>query len=260
MALSPSRSILIIDDDQDSSIALSAVLSKSYDIKIAASGEEGVRLARTHLPDLILLDLLMPGMDGTLTCKTLRLSDLTRHIPIIIITSSCELDPKVDAFMNGADDMIQKPFEQRELLARIHSKMRRLDERKGTPSHAIECGNLTLNPVSLEVTINGNVIPISVLEFNLLRFFLENPDRVVSRDQILAAVWKDAIVSDRTVDTHMASLRRKLTQFNHTFRTIYSAGYILKKKPPHKRDGSSRRKSAIPPTDANGGAHHDPST
>lgn len=249
MLQAPRRSILIIDDDKDSLEVLNDILSQEYVTHLASNGEDGVRLARSVHPDLILLDLMMPGMDGIRTCQTLRISEETREITILVITGSADQDPRINAFMNGADDMVSKPYETRELLARIRAKMRRLDERAPSTKQIIECGNLTLDLEKLEVTIDHELITISVLELNLLRFFLENKDRVVSRQTILEAVWKGAIVSDRTVDTHMASLRRKLVGFDHSFKTIYSAGYILKSEKPKKGTEGSHRRS-------NNGSNH----
>jgi DNA-binding response OmpR family regulator len=249
------RSVLIIDDDKDSLEVLNDILSTEYTTYLASNGEDGVQLARKVQPDLILLDLVMPGMDGIRTCQMLRASEETRDITILVITGSSDLDPRVGAFMSGADDMASKPYETRELMARIRAKMRRLDERKplaALPTQTIRCGNLTLDPDKFEVTINNETITISVLEFNLLRFFVENVDRVVSRQKILEAVWKDSVVSDRTVDTHMASLRRKLVGFDHAFKTIYSAGYILKSENPKRGADSPPRRTNDP---ANGGAH-----
>jgi two-component system alkaline phosphatase synthesis response regulator PhoP len=239
------RSILIIDDDKESLEVLREILSQEYTTYLASNGEDGVRLARSAHPDLIILDLMMPGMDGARTCQALRNYEETRNTTILVITGSAEQDPRVNAFMNGADDMVSKPYHPRELLARVHAKMRRLDPRAHITKSVIHCGNLTMDPEKFEISINHEPIAISVLEFNLLRFFLENRDRVVSRQNILDAVWKDAVVSDRTVDTHMASLRKKLVGFDHTFKTIYSAGYILKSEKPKKgSDGSPRRSSS----------------
>jgi DNA-binding response OmpR family regulator len=226
---------------------LNELLSSEYKTYTASNGEAGIQIARTAQPDLILLDLFMPGMCGNSTCETLRKSQDTQHIPIIIITGGTELDPRVRVLTAGADDIITKPYEIRELMARVHSKMRRIEERAGT-SKTLQCGNLVLDLQKLEVTIEGRTIPISVLEFNLLRFFIENVDRVVSRQNILDSVWKESVVSDRTVDTHMASLRRKLAGFDHNFKTVYSAGYILKRGAVSK---SFQEKSSSSPDDPN---------
>ncbi len=236
------RSILIIDDDKDSLETLNDLLSDEYTTLLATNGEDGVRLAREKQPDLILLDLMMPGMCGTRTCEALRMNELTRHITIVVITGASEQDPRVAVFTKGADDMVSKPYETRELLARIRSKIRRIEERNPTSTtsnQVIRCGNLTPDPEKLEVTNDEKPLAINVLRFNLLRYFLENMDRVISRQKILEAVWKDSVVSDRTVDTHMASLRRKLMGFNRTFKTIYSAGYILKSEGAQKANDAS---------------------
>jgi two-component system phosphate regulon response regulator PhoB len=134
------------------------------------------------------------------------------------------------AFDLGADDYVVKTTRPRELVARILSKIRRIEEREEDPE-LITCGNLILNTRKLEATINSRPLPLSVLEFNLLRFFVANKDRVMSRQQILEGVWKDAVVSNRTIDTHMVYLRKKLVGFDHILATVYGAGYILRDSP-----------------------------
>jgi DNA-binding response OmpR family regulator len=129
----------------------------------------------------------------------------------------------------GADDLLQKPFRPRELLARISTKLRRIDESRKTVSH-LKRGNLEMDLERFECRINEEIVVMSVLEFNLLRYFVENFNRVLTREKILQAVWREAMVTDRTVDTHMTSLRKKLQKSNLIFATLYGAGYILKDK------------------------------
>ncbi|MDZ4082888.1 MAG: response regulator transcription factor, partial [Bdellovibrionales bacterium] len=124
-------------------------------------------------------------------------------------------------------DYVIKSARPRELVARVVAKIRRLEEQVDEPD-IMTCGNLILNAARLEATVEDKTIPLSVLEFNLLRFFVLNKDRVVSRQQILEGVWKDAVVSNRTIDTHMVYLRKKLAGFSHTLATVYGAGYILR--------------------------------
>jgi len=221
------KKLLLIDDEEDSLFLLKKVIGDHYSLAFAPNAEEGIKAARTVQPDLILLDLVMPGTDGVAACHALRSNEATRHIPVVMLTGDNSEEQRIRSFEVGADDFISKPFKVKELVARIKSKLRRLEERNG--GDALVCGNLTMNLRNLEVTLEGKLVPLSVLEFNLLRFFVQNPERLVSREKILEAVWRDSVVSFRTVDTHMVSLRKKLKGFDHTIATIYSAGYVLKK-------------------------------
>ncbi len=222
------RTVLIIEDDLANREMMESILCERFDILQAADGEEGVRVARQGLPDVILLDLGIPKVDGFRVCEDLRKSESTRHIPVIMVTGSDDVEKRVAAFSMGADDFIAKPFRATELVARIQSKVRRLEEAGGT-ADMMRCGNLSLYLQRFEASINDQAITLSVLEFNLLKYFVKNPNRVISRDELLDTVWGDAVVGERTVDTHMVSLRKRLVGFDHTIATVYSAGYILKK-------------------------------
>jgi DNA-binding response OmpR family regulator len=221
------RKVLLIDDDVDNQSLLTDVLSGHFTMKIAKDGEEGYRMARSESPDLILLDLLMPRLDGLEACALLRSHEATKHIPIIVLTGSNDFEMQLKAFDLGADDLLIKPFRPRELLARIASKLKRFDEIR-RPTGLLTCGDMEMDVDRFECRVAGNPVLLSVLEFNLLRFFVENFNRVLSRETILQAVWKDAVVTDRTVDTHMTSLRKKIQKSTLNFVTLYGAGYVLR--------------------------------
>lgn len=225
------RNILIIDDDADNRELLQEFLRPQFQVLQATDGEEGLRLARSRLPDLILLDIRMPKVDGIQTCDQLRQNEATRHIPVIMLTGADDSESRVQAFSRGADDFVSRPFRSDELIARIQSKLRRIEEREGT-SKTLVCGNLTLDLPKIEARIADRHAPLSVLEFDLLKYFVQNKEQVMSRERILEAVWRDSVVSDRTVDTHIALLRKKLKGFDHAIGTVYGAGYILKPANP----------------------------
>ena len=222
------RKVLIVDDEADNRELIEHILCDRFKVLSAPDGEEGLRVARVELPDLILLDITMPKLDGIAVCEALRSNEATKHIPVIMLTASSDSERRIQSFMTGADDFLSKPFRPQELIARILSKLRRVEERTGK-EETLECGNLKLDTRKIEVTIDGKVIVMSVLEFNLLKCFVLNRDRVMSRERILESVWRDSVVSDRTVDTHIVSLRKKLTDFDHGISTVYGAGYVLKK-------------------------------
>jgi len=230
------RKILLIEDDLENQSLLKDILSDKYQVLTAKDGEEGFRAAIAQAPDLILLDLMMPKLDGIETCGLLRSHEATRHIPVIILTGTSDFEMQLKALDLGADDLLQKPFRPRELLARMSTKLRRLEENK-KPVANLRCGDLEMDLDRFEARINQNLIVLSVLEFNLLRFFVENFNRVLSREKILRAVWREAVVTDRTVDTHMTSLRKKLQNSSLAFATLYGAGYILKMRTPLSSSG-----------------------
>lgn len=203
------------------------LLSFRFRVLKAIDASTGLQLAEAEKPDLIILDLGLQNQSGHDICRVLRARPETKHIPILIYTGSDDIENLTQAFEQGADDYIVKNAKPRELVARVVSKIRRIEEKTVEPE-VLQCGNLTLDSARLEATVGKRTLPLSVLEFNLLRFFVQNKDRVMSRQQILEGVWKDAIVSNRTIDTHMVYLRKKLGEFTHTLATVYGAGYILR--------------------------------
>ena len=193
----------------------------------SANGRDGILLAVREQPDLILLDVNMPDMDGFEVCKRLREQPGTRQIPIIMLTTASSLDSRVKGLDLGADDYITKPFQVRELVARIHARLRRNEaDRKATT--AMQLGNLKLDSKSFQVWVNEDSVKLTRIEFELLRYFMEHPNQVVDHQKLLGDLWPDAVVTNRTVDTHVANLRKKIKGFSYPLETIYGSGYILK--------------------------------
>jgi two-component system response regulator RpaA len=203
---------------------------EKYDVILAEDGSEGLKLAIAHQPRAILLDVLMQTMDGLSACEAIRRDPRTENIPVLMLTAVSGLNEKVRAFRAGADDYIGKPFYPEELLARLESKLRRVGRREDAASPVIQCGNLTLNLEAMEVRVDGKEIALTLLEFNLLKFFIENTGKLKSRDEILGAVWKNKDTPSRILDPHILAIRRKLEGFDHRLSTIYGGGYILKKE------------------------------
>lgn len=224
---STTKRILVIDDDPGILDFIEELLSFRFQILKAGDATSGLQMADTGKPDLIILDLGLENQSGHDLCRVLRKRPETKHIPILIYTGADDIENLTQAFDFGADDYVIKSARPRELVARVVAKIRRLEEQVDEPD-VVTCGNLTMNAARLEATINERTIPLSVLEFNLLRFFVVNKEKVVSRQQILEGVWKDAVVSNRTIDTHMVYLRKKLAGFSHNLATVYGAGYILR--------------------------------
>jgi two-component system alkaline phosphatase synthesis response regulator PhoP len=221
------KRVLIVDDDQENLQLVADLLRTEFQPFTAANGREGVLVAVREQPDLILLDVNMPDMDGFEVCKRLREQPGTRQIPIIMLTTASSLDSRVKGLDLGADDYITKPFQVRELVARIHARVRRheIDRKAET---MIELGNLKLDSKSFQVLVNGESVKLTRIEFELLRYFMEHPNQVVDRQKLLGDLWPDAVVTNRTVDTHVANLRKKIRGFSYPLETIYGSGYILK--------------------------------
>lgn len=222
------RKILIVEDESDNVEVIKLMLQKSYEPLVAYNGRDAIQLAVREHPSLILLDIKMPEMDGFEVCKRLREQPATRKIPIIFLTGFTHIDEKIRGFTVGADDYLPKPFDERELLARIQARLRVFEDSPLT-SEKLEFGSITIRPASFQTWIKGQEVKLTKVEFELLQYFLEKPEIVIDRSRLLADLWPDTIVSNRTVDTHIANLRKKLKETNFPLETIYGAGYILKK-------------------------------
>lgn len=220
------KKIIVVDDDQEVLSVLSEALKTQFQVIPTASGREALQLSVREHPDLILLDVNMPEMDGFEVCRRLREQPGTRAIPIIMLTTAAGLDSRVKGLDLGADDYVCKPFHARELIARVNARMRRKE--LGEEESELTMGNLRLDPKSAQVWVDGAEVHLTRIEFELLRYFLEHPGTVVDRNRLLGDLWPDAVVTNRTVDTHVANLRKKIKAFSCSLETIYGAGYILK--------------------------------
>jgi len=222
------RKILIIEDDRDIVEMVEYNLrEEGYATVSALNGEEGVNLARSERPDLIILDIMLPIVDGFEVCRTLKSDNTTSHIPIIILSAKSQETDKVVGLELGADDYITKPFSPRELIARIRAIMRRGTEQQ--QSGVIEKGEVIIDSAKHKVMVGGEQIPLTTTEFKLLEYLARRPGVVLSRYQILDAVsGDDTVVSDRTVDAHIKSLRRKLGTAKDYIETVRGAGYRFK--------------------------------
>ena len=221
------KRVLIIDDEPEGAALVADLLKDHFEPRICHSGRDGLRVAVREAPNLIILDLHMPEMDGYEVCKKLREQPSTRAIPVILLTHYSALDEKLRGFDSGADDYITKPYEGRELLARSLARVRRFEQGQ-TVENEICMANLRLSPKACQVWVDEQAVHLTQMEFELIRYFLEHPNEVVGRAKLLSDLWPDSVVTDRTVDTHIANLRKKIRKFKYPLTTIYGAGYILK--------------------------------
>ena len=224
-----SKSILIAEDDT-SLLPLLAYNLKNNGFKViqAKNGEEALLALKENLPDLLLLDWMMPSPNGIEICKILRQKKETKNIPIIMLTAKSEEDNKIVGLESGADDYIIKPFSTTELVARIKALLRR--SYSTFDVDILEYKNLKINLKEYRTYRNDKTIHLGPKEFKLLKYLMENPGRVFSREQLLNAVWGHGIfVELRTVDTHIRRLRKSINlkgEYN-LIRTVRSAGYSL---------------------------------
>lgn len=226
----PKYNILLIDDDVEYLELMNSILESSYTILKASYWQEALEIIKNKTPNLILLDIRMKDKDGVEICQTLRENTNTKQIPIIMVTASHDAESRIRAFSAGADDYIFKPFTNLELISRIKSKIRRIEENNNLKPEVLHCGNLAINLEMQKAFLDDEFIDLTAHELKLLIYMIKNKDKVQNREQIINEVWKDRHVVGRAVDTHMSALRRKLEKFNHKFENVYGRGYILTSK------------------------------
>ncbi|MBA4794371.1 phosphate regulon transcriptional regulator PhoB [Phenylobacterium sp.] len=221
--------ILVAEDEDSLATLLNYNLEKEgYAVAVAADGEEALVMVDEKLPDLILLDWMLPKVSGIEVCRRLRARTETRNIPIIMLTARGEETDRIRGLDTGADDYIVKPFSMSELSARIRAVLRRL--RPGLAEDRVRIGDLVIDRVAHRVKRGGKEIHLGPTEFRLLDYLMQHPGRVFSREQLLDAVWgSDVYVEARTVDVHVGRLRKALNRDTEVdpIRTVRSAGYSL---------------------------------
>ncbi|MDB5173840.1 MAG: response regulator with CheY-like receiver domain and winged-helix DNA-binding domain [Phycisphaerales bacterium] len=218
--------ILVIDDEKDLIDLVRYNLEKEgYDVIAASDGQAGLDVATRHRPDLVVLDLMMPGIDGLQVCQRLRADQKVGRIPVIMLTAKATEADRIVGLELGADDYITKPFSPREVVARVKAVLRRASAQQEAPQ-IIRTGDLVIDLQGHEVTSRGQRVTLTATEFKILQFLASRPGRVFSRDEILdAALGNDAAVFDRTVDVHITAIRRKLGSGAEQIETVRGFGY-----------------------------------
>lgn len=225
--------ILLVDDDEELLAALELKLRKEgYQIETAPDGEAALVKIRASLPDLIILDVNMPRMNGMDVCRALRSDDKTRDLAIIMLTAR---DDEVDRILGlefGADDYVTKPYNPRELILRVKGLLKRIFHFQDNPgaSEYIQVGPLSIDLGRHEVQIDGQVVELTLTEFKLLSYLIKNPGRIKTRDFLLEQIWEygDGVFS-RTIDTHIQRLRSKLKDAGKYIKTVRGVGYRFEK-------------------------------
>ena len=219
--------VLIVEDEKHIAELLQLYLEKEgFAVTIAADGEQGLSKFRAIGPDLVLLDLMLPKLDGWAVCRAIRAESTT---PVIMLTAKAELDDKVAGLKIGADDYITKPFEMKEVLARIEAVLRRTDRSADeTPARKLNFDKLTIDMDAFELVVDGKKLDIPPKEMELLFYLASSPNRVYTRNQLLDEVWGfDYYGDSRTVDVHVKRLREKLEGISEkwTLKTVWGVGY-----------------------------------
>ena len=212
--------ILVVEDDPPLAATLERVLAtEGYDVEAAGDGNEALRRARARPFDLVVLDVMLPGLDGIAVCKRLRAAGT---VPILLLTALGGTEERVRGLDSGADDYLVKPFAYEELLARVRALLRRT-----TPPDHLRFGDLRLEPSSRAAWRGERQLDLTATEFELLQHFLRHPRQVLSRDQLLDAVWKGEAESDNVVAVYVGYLRHKLGEPG-LLHTVRGAGYALR--------------------------------
>lgn len=218
--------ILVVDDEQDILELIRHSLNKEgYEVHIAANGQQAIDKAKQVIPDLILMDVMMPVMDGMEACRQLKEDPTTSHISIIFLTARSEEFAELAGFEAGADDYVSKPIRSRVLLSRIKAILRRQNAGSKIEENVkIEFGELAIDRDRFVIEYKGNILQFPRKEFELLSFLASKPGRVFSRDEILENVWgNEVLVVDRTIDVHVRKIREKLD--DKFIYTVKGVGY-----------------------------------
>ena len=223
------KTILVIDDEADLiELVRYNLVKEGFQVVAAPDGETGLAAARREIPDVVVVDLMLPGIDGLEVCRALRANDRTAQIPVIILTAKNAESDRVVGLEIGADDYVTKPFSPRELAARVKAVLRRVSPRQPSIDF-IRHGDLSVDLVRHEVYCADNPIALTATEFRLLQFLAARPGRVFSRSELIdGALGHDIAVLDRTIDVHVMALRKKLGRCGIWIETIRGFGYKFK--------------------------------
>ena len=230
------RTVLVVDDEKDLVDLMTYNLQRNgYDVLCAFSGTEALDLAQRHVPDMVVLDLMLPGIDGTEVARRLKADARTAQIPIIMLTAKGEETDVVVGLTLGADDYVTKPFSMKILLARLSTVLRRAEQvgaTDGGEAGILKAGPLTIDTSKHEVSVNGELARLTLTEFKLLTALVNARGRVLTRDQLMdKAMGSDVFVTDRAIDVHVTAIRKKLGGANWLVHTVRGVGYRLQETP-----------------------------
>lgn len=218
--------VLVIDDEADLiELVRYNLVKEGFEVSSALDGESGLSVARRELPDIIVVDIMLPGIDGFEVCRSLRADGRTAHIPVIMLTAKNAEPDRIVGLELGADDYVVKPFSPRELAARVKAVLRRAVSKQPECEH-VKHGDLSIDLGRHEVSCGGKPVNLTATEFRLLQFLAARPGRVFARSELIdGALGPDIVVLDRTIDVHVMSLRRKLGSCGAWIQTVRGFGY-----------------------------------
>ncbi len=227
------KRVLVVDDERDIVEMITFNLQRAgYEVICAYNGLDAVDLAQKHLPDLIVLDLMLPGIDGTEVTRRLKSDGRTEGIPLVMLTAKGEETDVVVGLTLGADDYVTKPFSVKILLARLAAVLRRREGQSGGDSNILRAGPLEMDTSKHEVIIEGNVAKLTLTEFKVLSALVGARGRVLTRDQLMdKAMGTDVFVTDRAIDVHVTAIRKKLGDASYLVHTVRGVGYQLQEVP-----------------------------
>jgi two-component system phosphate regulon response regulator PhoB len=223
------KKILIVDDEPDVADLVSYHLkAKGYQVETVNDPTASIGAARSFLPDLLILDIMMPDLNGLQICRIIRADPRLQQVPIIFLTAKAEESDRISGFESGCDDYICKPFSTKELVLRVQSMFRRITEEAPSEAKRLQVGQVVLDTERHEVTVHGRPIELTATEFKLLRLLMERRGRVQTREHLLINVWNyETEIETRTVDTHVRRLREKLGSEADWIETIRGVGYRM---------------------------------
>lgn len=219
--------VLIVDDEAEIREFLGEVLSSTYQTIFARNGIEALELVAEKKPAAVILDMAMPGPSGLDVVRTLRQNPETEMIPVLMLTASDDTNNRISCYSSGADDFIAKPFHPTELLSRVASKINRIRKRAPTESHRYQLGGLNMDLITHKVEIKGTEANLGFIEFKILHCLMKNQGQMVDRQILNEFVWGNELPSERAMDPHITSLRKKIADSNIELKTIYGKGYSL---------------------------------
>jgi DNA-binding response OmpR family regulator len=216
--------VLVIEDNADTRRFLQVMLSREFEVALAEDGTQGITIAKLFQPEIIVLDVVMPKLNGYDTCKRLKEDSATKNIPVIFLSSKNTTAEITYGLSMGADDYLPKPFDHKELLARIKSRLLRAHN---SPTPRVKVGKLEIDTVNRVATYENEPIVLTLTEYDILRLLASRFGVVVSREDIMKEIWKDSATqtTDRTIDVHIRSLRKKIPAMNAHIQSVYGVGY-----------------------------------
>jgi two-component system, OmpR family, phosphate regulon response regulator PhoB len=232
MAVVKPQKILVVDDESDvSALVAYSLKAKGFEVTVVNDPSASIGTARTLLPDLVILDVMMPDLNGIQICRMLRADNKLKKIPIIFLTAKAEENDRIQGLEMGADDYICKPFSTKELVLRVQTILRRLSDGTSEEPKRLQVGDIVVDTERHEVHIHGKPVDLTATEFNLLKLLMERRGRVQTREHLLLNVWNyETEIETRTVDTHVRRLREKLGTESEWIETIRGVGYRMAEK------------------------------